>query len=355
MHGVRMVDRSAQTQGRKGPTIKELAEHVGVHISTVSRALNPETRSLIGPDVVKRIREAADRLGYVPNSMAAALRTGQSRTVGILIPDLMNPVFPPFIRGIQDTLDGAGYTAIIANSDGDKAYEQDIVQKMRGRFVSGLIMATALYRDDPALGECIEQGIPVVLINRASDRPGISAVVNDDEAGIGAAVEHLVSLGHRRIAHVAGPQATYTGMMRRRAFAAALQAHGLVADQDLVVVASGYSVPAGRQAAETLFARRKRFSAVVAANDQFALGILDGAAAAGLHVPGDFSLIGFNDMPLVDRIDPPLTTLRIQHYEMGAVAVRILLEELAEPRPESRTVMLTPRLIVRGSTGQAAD
>jgi len=144
-------------------------------------------------------------------------------------------------------------------------------------------------------------------------------------------------------------------MMRRRAFAAALQAHGLVADQDLVVVASGYSVPAGRQAAETLFARRKRFSAVVAANDQFALGILDGAAAAGLHVPGDFSLIGFNDMPLVDRIDPPLTTLRIQHYEMGAVAVRILLEELAEPRPESRTVMLTPRLIVRGSTGQAAD
>ena len=114
-----MVDRSQQAPARKAITIKELAEHVGVHISTVSRALNPETRNLIGPDVAKRVLAAAAELGYVPNSMAAALRTGQSRTVGILIPDLMNPVFPPFIRGIQDALDGAGYTAIIANSDGD--------------------------------------------------------------------------------------------------------------------------------------------------------------------------------------------------------------------------------------------
>jgi len=349
-----MGERSAQTQGRKATTIRELAEHVGVHISTVSRALNPETQNLIGPDVVKRIREAADRLGYVPNSMAAALRTGQSRTVGILIPDLMNPVFPPFIRGIQDALDGAGYTAIIANSDGDKDYEQDIVQKMRGRFVAGLIMATALYRDDPAIEECEEQGIPVVLINRASDRPGISAVVNDDAAGIGAAVAHLAQLGHRRIAHAAGPQATYTGMMRRRAFIEAVQAHGLAADEDLVVIASGYTVPAGRQAVATLLAGPRRFSAVIAANDQLALGILDGLADAGLRIPGDVSLVGFNDMPLVDRIDPPLTTLRIQHYEIGAAAARILLDELADPRPESRTVMLKPQLIVRGSTGPAS-
>ncbi len=349
-----MVEKTSPEPARKATTIKELAEHVGVHISTVSRALNPETRNLIGPDVVKRVLAAADALGYVPNSMAAALRTGQSRTVGILIPDLMNPVFPPFIRGIQDTLDGAGYTAIIANSDGDKAYERDIVQKMKARFVAGLIMATALYRDDPAIRECRDRQIPVVLINRGADEPGISAVVSDDEAGIAAAVDHLARLGHRRIAHIAGPQATYTGMTRQRAFVAAVRAGGLPADDDLVAVAAGYTIPAGLAAVRALLGRGMRFSALIAANDQLALGALDGLSEAGLKVPRDVSLVGFNDMPLVDRIDPPLTTLRIQHYEMGAQAARILLDELATPNPQSRTVMLKPELVVRGSTGPAA-
>jgi len=349
-----MVDRSQRAPARKATTIKQLAEHVGVHISTVSRALNPETRKLIGPDVVKRVLAAADTLGYVPNSMASALRTGQSRTVGILIPDLMNPVFPPFIRGIQDTLDGAGYTAIIANSDGDKAYERIIVQKMRAQFAAGLIMATALYQGDPAVAECIDKGVPVVLINRAVDSADISAVVNDDRAGIAAAVGHLVQLGHRRIAHAAGPRATYTGMMRHRAFIEAMQASGGPADRNLVAFASGYTVRAGVEVVTTLLGRGIPFSAVIAANDQLALGALDGLAAAGLRVPHDVSLVGYNDMPLVDRIDPPLTTLRIQHYEMGAQAARLLLDELADPQLVRRTVMLEPELIVRRSTAPAA-
>jgi len=349
-----MVDRSQRVSARKATTIRELAEHVGVHISTVSRALNPETRNLIGPNVVKRVLAAADALGYVPNSMAAALRTGQSRTVGILIPDLMNPVFPPFIRGIQDALDDAGYIAIIANSDGDKEFERVIVQKMQARFVAGLITATALYRDDPAVGECVDKGIPIVLINRGVDNADISAVVNDDRAGIAAAVAHLAQFGHRRIAHVAGPLATYTGIMRHRAFVEAMRANGLPVDENLIVFASGYTVPAGREALAALRGRGTPFSALIAANDQLALGALDGLSEAALRVPHDVSLVGFNDMPLVDRIDPPLTTLRIQHYEMGAAAARILLDELADPRLERRTVMLEPRLIVRRSTAPAA-
>ncbi len=348
-----MVEKTPPASARKATTIKELAEHVGVHVSTVSRALNPETRNLIGPAVVKKVLAAADELGYVPNSMAAALRTGQSRTVGILIPDLMNPVFPPFIRGIQDTLDDAGYTAIIANSDGDKDYERDIVQKMKARFVAGLIMATPLYRGDPAVRECIDRHIPVVLINRAIGEAGISAVLNDDRAGIIAAVDHLVRLGHRRIAHMAGPQATYTGMTRHQAFVEAMQAYDLPLDDDQVAFAAGYTIPAGHEVMRALLSRGPAFTALIAANDQLALGALDVLSEARLRVPRDVSLVGFNDMPLVDRIDPPLTTLRIQHYEMGAQAARILLEELTAPKPESRTVMLRPELVVRGSTGPA--
>ena len=344
------MEKTPKVASRRATTIKELAEHVGVHISTVSRSLNPETRSLIGPAVVKKVLAAADELGYVPNSVASALRKGQSRTVGILIPDLMNPVFPPFIRGIQDALDRAGYTAVIANSDGDKDREEVIVQKMQARFVAGLIMATAAYRDDPAVRVCAEKGIPVVLFNRGMDNANISAVVNDDRAGIADAVGHLATLGHRRIAHVAGPQDTYTGMVRHQAFVETMQARGLPVDEALVAFAAGYTVPAGDRAVTNLLGLGTPFSAVIAANDQLALGGLDALARAGLRCPADISLVGFNDMPLVDRIDPPLTTLRIQHYEIGAEAVRILLDELENPRPPARTVMLKPQLVIRGST-----
>ena len=262
----------------------------------------------------------------------------------------MNPVFPPIIRGIQDALDRAGYTAVIANSDGDKDQERVIVQKMQARFVAGLIMATAAYRDDPAVGECIEKGIPVVLINRGMDNADISAVVNDDRIGIADAVDHLAALEHTRIAHVAGPQATYTGMVRHQAFVEAMRACGLPVDEALVVFAAGYTIPAGDRAFTDLLDREKPFTAVIAANDQLALGCMDALTRVGLRCPADISLVGFNDMPLVDRIDPPLTTLRIQHYEMGAEAVRILLDELENRRPPARTVMLKPQLVVRGST-----
>lgn len=345
-----MAEKLTRSASRKAPTIKQLAEHVGVHISTVSRSLNPETRNLIGPAVVKKVLAAADELGYVPNTMASALRRGQSRTVGILIPDLMNPVFPPFIRSIQDSLDKVGYTAVIANTDGDKAGEELIVQKMQAQFVAGLIMATAAFRDDPAVRVCRDKGIPVVLINRGMDNADISAVLNDDRMGIASAVDHLVKLGHRQIAHVAGPQSTYTGMVRHQAFVDSMRTRGLVTDSALTVVAAGYSIPAGDMAFTALLDRGRPFSAVIAANDQLALGCLDAMARSGLSCPKDISLVGFNDMPMVDRIDPPLTTLRIRHAEMGAEAVRILLDELETPRPPARTVMLKPTLVVRRST-----
>ncbi len=348
-----MAKPSQQTIAWKTTTIRDIAARVGVHSSTVSRALNPETRKQIRREVADRILAAADDLGYVPNSMAYALKKGQSQTVGIIIPDLLNPVFPPIIRGIQDTLDEAGYTAIVANSEGNKEYERGVVGKMRARFVDGLIMATAV-RKDAVVGECVDRGIPIVLINRDTEDVNVSAVINDDRAGIAAAVNHLADLGHERIAHVAGPQVTSTGFARYQAFVESMAARRLPADEDLVTFAEMYSIAAGAAAVSALLDRAKPFSAVIGANDQLVLGGLDRLAQAGRRCPGDVSVVGFNDMPLVDRIDPPLTTLRIQHYEMGAEAARILLEELRQPGTPARTVMLKPRLVVRGSTADAA-
>jgi len=153
----------------KKVTIREVAAKLGVNPSTVSRALNPETRNLITPKVVQEVMDVAEEMGYYPNRMAAALKQNRSFTIGVLIPDLMNPVFPSIMRGIQDTLDRAGYTLITANTDNKSDYAKTAVQKMRERAVDGYIMATAR-RDDSLIKDCLSQKLPLVLINRTLEQ-----------------------------------------------------------------------------------------------------------------------------------------------------------------------------------------
>ena len=164
---------------RKKPTIRDVAEKVGVHHSTVSRALNPEQRNKISPAVIREIEKAAKSLGYLPNIAASQLRRNRSFAVGVLIPDITNPIFPPIIRGIQDIADQAGYTVITANTDDDVDKERDAVNMMRGRSIEGMIIATARL-DDPIVEECIGNDIPLVLVHRTVSRDGVNAVIIDE-------------------------------------------------------------------------------------------------------------------------------------------------------------------------------
>lgn len=338
-----------QPRPRKA-TILDVAKAVGVHASTVSRALNPQTQHMVAEAVAERIAAASRRLGYTADVFASGLRTRRSNTIGVLIPDIMNPVFPPILRGIEDTLATAGCTAIIANAEGEPQRHGTILDRLLGRRVDGLILATA-QRRDAVVDRCLAEGVPVVLINRmvAGKRP-ISAVVNDDEGGIKLAVDHLVALGHRHIAHIAGPQALSTGHARRNGFLAALK----TADPALIVEASAYSETAGDAAMTRLLVDKVPFTAVVAANDLLALGCYDALARAGLDCPRDVSVTGFNDMPFVDRFSPPLTTVRIQHYEMGRRAGDVLMEHLRRRDTAPVTIRLEPSLVVRGSTAPPA-
>ena len=336
----------------KATTINDVAKAVGVHPSTVSRVLNPGTRHMVTAEIAKRVGEAAERLGYQPNVLAHGLRTRRSLTIGVLIPDITNPVFPPILRGIEDQLAGAGYIVIIANTDGDAERDRLIVDRMLGRRVDGLILATAR-RKDPMVDRCVAEDIPVVLINRSTRSTAkVTAVVNDDASGIGLTVAHLAGLGHRRIAHVAGPQRLSTGYDRRRGFIEAMTAAGLKADPALIAVADGYNEREGQRALSSLLDRGKRFTAVVAANDLLALGCYDALAAHGLRCPQDVSVTGFNDMPFVDKLNPPLTTVRIQHYEMGVQAARAMLEQIRNPGTGRIDIKLEPSLVVRGSTAR---
>jgi len=340
-----------------GPTINDLALHLGVHKSTVSRAMDPARRHLIGAELLQRVEAAARELGWRPNRAAAALSTGRSRTVGVLLPDITNPVFPPILRGIEDALDAEGYFALLANTarrDGGTAAAQVAVERMLAQRVEGFIVATAL-RDDVWLDGLRKGGARIVLVNRTSDpRDGrglLQAVTSDDALGMRLAVDHLVALGHRRIAHLAGPPGFSTGMARRIGFEQALREHGLA--PAALAVCGAYAIEAGAAAMATLLQAPPAFTAVVAANDLIALGALQVLQARGVAVPQGMSLIGHNDMPLLDQISPPLTSVRIQHYEMGYRAARLLLEALRGVPGSASTLVLQPELVVRGSTAAA--
>ena len=216
--------------------------------------------------------------------MARSLRTRRSHTVGVLIPDLTNPLFPPIVRGIEDRLAADGYVALIGNTDSDDERERLVFERMRARHVDGFVFATAHLRS-PLLAEAAAAEIPVVLVNRHAEGYGFPSVSVDNERGIAMAVSHLVALGHRRIAHIAGPQDVSTGLSRYRGFVAAMAAHGLTVDPALVAHASAYSLEEGDRCCRELLAADRGCTAIAAANDMLAVGCYAALEAAGLSCP----------------------------------------------------------------------
>jgi LacI family transcriptional regulator len=325
-----------------------VAEAAGVHRSTAARALDPAQSHRISREVVIRVQEEARRQGYRRDAIAASLRTGRSRLVGVVLPDLANPVFAPILSGITAELEQAGYLVLVAASGGPEADEHRIIGELIARRIDGLVLATARRRE-PMVDACLTAGIPIVLVNRGEDEPRVSAVIPDDVGGMRLAVEHLVSLGHVRIGHLAGPEQLSTGILRRRGFEAAMSAAGL--DAAAIATASAYSREAGEAATAELLDRHPRLTAIAASNDLLALGAYRELKARGLACPGDVSVAGHNDMPLVDMVEPGLTTVRIGHAAMGKAAARLLLAEVAERRSPPVTQLTSAELVIRASTG----
>jgi LacI family transcriptional regulator, galactose operon repressor len=320
-----------------------------VHPATASRALNEHTAGLLSPETTERVRQAAEQLGYRVNRMARALKTRRSFAIGMLIPDITNPFFPPVVKGAEDALADAGYTLVLANTDNDETKERLQLSGMLQSQVDGLLMATARRR-----GTAVEQlrsgPVPMVLVNRTIDQGGVSAVIPDDLGSMGLAVRHLHELGHRRIGHVGGPQDTSTGSRRAKGFTRAMRELGLPAGR--IVRARLFTEKEGRRAAATLLEREPALTAIVAANDLLALGTLDAAAAVGVHCPDDLSIVGVNDMPMSDRVQPPLTTVRVGEYELGRQAARLLLQHIEHPAREAETILIAPELVVRESSAK---
>lgn len=347
--------RTRSLPGPAGPTVagqvtlRDVARLAGVHPGTASRALNPQTRALVNAATAERVVEAARRLVYRPNPAARSLKTRRSYTIGVLIPDLTNPLFPPIIRAIEDHLAAHGYVALIGSTDNDAARERLIFDGMRSRHVDGFILATARHRH-PLLGDVADAETAVVLVNRLAEHRAFPSASVDDALGVRLAVAHLAALGHRHIGHVAGPQSVSTGIGRQQGFRAGMLAVGLAVDPQLVLPTRAFAEHEGQRACRALLARGRPVTAIVAGNDLLALGCYAALEAAGLRCPDDVSVVGFNDMPFIDRLRPPLTSVRIPHAILGEAAARLVLERIANRRGPVTALFLSPELVVRGST-----
>jgi LacI family transcriptional regulator len=337
-------------KAKRKVTIRDVADLVDVHHSTVSRALSPTKRDQISPAVVQRVEKAAKELGYYPNIVASSLKQNRSFAIGVLIPDLMNPLFPPIIRGIQDTAEAFGYTVITANTDDEEVKERDALRMMQGRSIEGVIIATAR-RTDPVVKECIDNDIPFVLVNRTVDRDGVNAVIVDEDFGIRAVLDHLMSMKHTSIAHIAGPQHTSTGYHRAKAVADYLRSHNL--RTDLVETSDKFTIEEGGRAFRKLLARDNSFTAIVASNDLLALGCMDAMREVGLLVPENISVSGYDDILFLERMNPGLTTVLVPKYEMGSQATKALLDMISGESNGPGVLSMQPRLVIRNSTAGA--
>lgn len=340
---------------QKRVTLKDIARATGVHVSTVSRALNPTPSASLTEDVVQRIRATARQMGYSPNLSAFSLRTNRTMTVGVLIPDITNPIFPPILRGIESVLDPLGYASLIVNTDNRTAREKSLLESLRGRGVDGIIHAGVLERDR-SLADDLLFGVPMVTVNRRVSAPNIPCVVNDDEQGIGMILQHLIDLGHRNVVHIAGPILSSTGHQRREAFLKEARAHDLLTGPGAVFEAAAYDEAPGAECARAAMRARPDTTALLCANDRLAIGAIRALSELGMSCPRDISVTGFNDMPMVDMIPPGLTTIRIRSSEVGKAAGSLLAKMMTEPHEVVPSQIIMPvAMVLRNSTAKPRE
>ncbi len=306
---------------------------------------------MVSPATVERVLAAAQRLGYTANAVARGLRRQRSQTVGVLIPDLTNPMFAPIVRGIEDALSPMGFTAFVANTDNSEIKERRAFEAFRARQVDGFIFANAR-RDLGVIQDAFDIGIPSVLANRTTDIALFPWVAGDDDSGMRQIIEHLVELGHRKIAYIAGPQNISAGHVRTIAFRRYVEENDLSVVDCPVAQGDAFDSPSGGVGVKHILQHYPTVTAIVCGNDMIAVGALAALRDAGIACPTEMSIVGFNDMALARDLLPSLTTVRAPMHQFGQKAAEMLLSELANNEVE-KGVLLPTHLVERGSSSAA--
>jgi LacI family transcriptional regulator len=340
---VRKNTRTPNSADKRKVTLEMVAERAGVSPSTVSRILNGT--AVVSDDKRQAVDRAISTLGFVPNPVARGLAGGRTLSIGVVTQAIDSPFYGVSLRGIEDELDRAGYSALFVSGHWNAAEEARCIEVLRSRRVDGIIALTGRL-SDAALRTCAK-ALPVVVTGRSVKAPGLFALNFDNALGARIATEHLISLGHRRIACITGDPAHPDAVERLQGYRAALVDAG-IAPEDGLVVPGQFHEESGRLAMEYLLDSRRRFTAVFACNDQMAFGAALALHRRGLRVPDDVSLVGFDDLAAAVYAIPPLTTVHQPAYELGRLAATAMLQLLADAKPS--VTVPAPRLIARESS-----
>ncbi len=330
-------------------TLPQVARRAGVSLASASRALHGAGASAA---MVERVRAAAAELGYQPDATGRSLRLRRTFQIAFAVADIGNPVYVEMMKAIQGAVADHGYRLLVATTGDTAESTAALVRSLSAGLVDGLVISPL--RVDDALVEALASAaMPVVVIGRRLDGDALDTVTTDSAGGIGLAVEHVVGLGRRRIGFLNGPLDTTPGAARQRGFDAATGSPGTAGRLVDTEVAEDFTVGAGLAAARTLLARHTgadRLDAVVAANDLLAIGAVKAATEAGRRVPDDHAVTGMDDTELGRVYQPSLTSVSLGATERGAAAARLIVDRLADPARDGRTVAVEPRLVVRAST-----
>jgi len=343
-----------QARGHAAPangraSIHDVAARAGVSVTTVSHALNG-TR-FVSEAAKARVEEAAHALGYVPSQIARGLKANSTRTLGMLVPNNSNPYFAEIIRGVEHHCYAAGYSLVLANSNDDPVRQSAHLRVLAERRVDGLVLV-ASGEDRQIAAACQDLRLPLVLVDREIDGVAADLIESDHVAGAEMATAHLLGLGHARVACIGGPADLRPSDQREAGWRRALAAAGIKPRAD-EFVRGDFGPQGGAAAMRRLLKSARRPTAVFVCNDLMAIGALAAAHAEGLDVPGDVSLVGFDDVPWMAMVEPGMTVVAQPTLEMGVTAARLLLRRMEDPTCEPKVECLRPTLVVRASSGPA--
>jgi len=335
--------------------IKAVARMAGVSTATVSRTINGSDK--VSPETAERVRQAITALNFYPDTNARALGSGRSSLYGLIISDITNPFFPELVKAFEDIAVEHGQEVLVANTNYDPARMETCVRRMLQRKVDGLAIMTS-EMDDRLLEVVTRRDIALVSLDTVAPAPGWSSVRMDYAEGIVSGLEHLTSLGHRRIAFLSGPMRLNSARVRLQAFRSFMERNDLAVEPHLVQEGN-HRVEGGRDAMQRILdstANGSRPTAVMASNDLTAIGALGAIHDAGLRVPEDISIVGYDDIQLSAYTQPALTTLRLSRTEIATAAFRALFKARRDgdnKPPDGEDHIIRPVLVLRKSTGRA--
>ena len=345
--GTRKAGRRAALAPAAGVTIREVAHAAGVSVATVSRVVNGT--AVVKDDTRLRVEAEVTRLRYSPHAAARSLITNRTNTIGVVLPDIWGEYFSEVIRGIDLTARQSGYHVLVSSSHSDVAETREVLRTMHGR-VDGVIVMSP-HASPRELEGCLPPSLPVVFLNSAPGGPSQAAINVDNRGGARAMVAHLLGLGHRRLAFVTGPASNFDATERRRGCRDALRATGL-APEAVTEIEGDFGEESGQTAGEIILGFSPRPTAIFAANDSMAIGVLFALRRAGVRVPEEIAVAGFDDIPIARFASPPLSTVRPDIRTLGERALARLLAEISgEGVLHEMREVLPIHLVLRESTG----